>query len=268
MYVYTCLSNKTKTFLILLLCMMYSQMPVKKPRRHVRKQRANRQADFLRGQGNPVVVRVASGKAFHEMSGKEKEDADKQRTPLTQSELDKIAAFEGAPAHILSKGERRQLDELKTRTIFSEDGAKRAHRAEGQRRTDMAAREARERARATPGSFYQSPDSGSEGWGSGMSGRSISSFGRASGRTTPRPQATSAQREAARRDMIGGGSPMTWGQGGRGSAGRGVGRSLFDELNSSSGYFPSPEEEQRRKQQERERKARKAAMERHNKKGR
>jgi hypothetical protein len=253
-------------------------MPVKKPRRRVRKQRANRQTDFQRAQGIPVVVSVAAGKAFHEMSGKEKEAAERQRVPLTQSELDKVASFEGAPADILSKGERRQLDELKTRTIFSADGAKRAHRAEGQRRTDMAAREARERARATPGSFYQSPGSGSEGWGSGMSGRSISTFGRASGRTTPRPQATSAQREAARRDMIGGGSPMTWGQGGRGSAGRGVGRrgsagrevgrSLFDELNSSSGYFPSPEEEKRRKQQERERKARKAAMERHNKKGR
>ena len=172
-----------------------SQKP-KKPKkkaprgkRRLPRQRANRSIDYAQSQGIPTVVRIDSKKAFREMGSTEKEQAERLRRPLTQGDLNNIAIYEGMPKQHITRGDRRNLDDLKARTFYSRDGAERAERNEAIRQDMIHAQRARDAGRQqTPGTPATTP---------GSLLRTVS---------TPRPQ-SSAGRATALAQMIGGGSP-------------------------------------------------------------
>jgi hypothetical protein len=151
-------------------------------KRRLPRQRANRTIDYAQSKGIPTV-RIDSKKAFREMGSSEKEQAEILRRPLTQGDLSNIAIYEGMPKRHITRGDRRNLDDLKARTFYSRDGAERAQRQEAIRQDMIHAQRARDAGRQqTPGTPATTPGS------------------------TPRPQ-SSARRATALAQMIGGGSP-------------------------------------------------------------
>ena len=155
-------------------------------KRRLPRQRANRAIDYAQSQGIPTV-RIDTKKAFREMGSTEKEQTEKLRRPLTQGDLNNIAIYEGMPKQHITRGDRRNLDDLKARTFYSRDGAERAQRQEAIRQDMIHAQRARDAGRQqTPGTPATTPAT--------------------TPGSTPRPQ-SSARRATALAQMIGGGSP-------------------------------------------------------------
>ena len=169
-------------------------------KRRLPRQRANRTIDYAQSKGIPTV-RIDSKKAFREMGSSEKEQAEILRRPLTQGDLSNIAIYEGMPKRHITRGDRRNLDDLKARTFYSRDGAQRAQRQEAIRQDMIHAQRARDAGRQqTPGTPATTP---------GSFLRTVSTPRSTPATTpgsTPRPQ-SSARRADALAQMIGGGSP-------------------------------------------------------------